>query len=95
MSLTNITGSRIRAARALANLTRDDLAARVGISRDCLRMWEHSSDALPPAQLKPFCKLVEVLQDAGVEFRGDGSLFYERAIPRAGTVVHSESVTAS
>jgi DNA-binding XRE family transcriptional regulator len=97
MSITSIpTGARLRAARALAGFTRDDLAFRIGVSRDCLRAWEHSSDALPSAQLRPFVRLVQELEDAGVEFRDDGSLFYARATPlNRATVVHSESPVAS
>jgi hypothetical protein len=37
MSLPKLTGNLFRAGRALAGLTRDDLANRAGLSRDVLR----------------------------------------------------------
>jgi transcriptional regulator with XRE-family HTH domain len=94
MLISKITGVQLKAARTLANLTRDDLALRAGLSRDCIRLWESSSDSLPSAHLRPFVRLVEALEAAGIEFRTDGSIFRERATPIR-TVIHSESVTAS
>jgi DNA-binding XRE family transcriptional regulator len=40
-----IKGNLFHAARALAGLTRDDLATRARLSRDVLYSWETSSDA--------------------------------------------------
>jgi hypothetical protein len=52
MLLPKITGTMIRAGRVFAHLSQDQLAARAGIHRDCLRTWEGSSDAMPRAQYR-------------------------------------------
>jgi hypothetical protein len=49
---TKLTGNLFRAGRALAGLTRDDLADRAGLSRDVLRTWEVSSHSVVPAQFQ-------------------------------------------
>jgi len=56
MSLPKLTGNLFRAGRALAGLTRDDLANRAGLSRDVLRSWEVSSDSIVPAQYQMLCR---------------------------------------
>jgi hypothetical protein len=48
--IPKLTGNLFRAGRALAGLTRDDLANRSGLSRDVLRTWEISSESIVPAQ---------------------------------------------
>ena len=48
LSIPKLTGNLFRAGRALAGLTRDDLASRAGLSRDALRSWEVSSDCIIP-----------------------------------------------
>jgi transcriptional regulator with XRE-family HTH domain len=72
MSLPKLTGNLIRAGRALAGLTRDDLAERAGLSRDVLRSWEVSSDALVPAQYQMLCRAVEALEAEGIRFSDNG-----------------------
>jgi DNA-binding XRE family transcriptional regulator len=47
--LIRVTGSQIAAARALAGLTRQELAERAGLCRHSNRKWETSSDAVPAA----------------------------------------------
>jgi len=54
--IPKLTGNLLRAGRALAGLTRDDLAARTGLSRDVLRSWEVSSAAIIPAQYQMLCR---------------------------------------
>src|SRR5262249_51071782 len=49
--IPKLTGNLLRAGRALAGFTRDDLAARTGLSRDVLRSWEVSSAAIIPAAI--------------------------------------------
>lgn len=44
-----ITGRQIAAARALAGVSRADLAARAGVSLDTLRRMEASGSAFPAA----------------------------------------------
>src|SRR5262245_54451446 len=62
MSLPKVTGNLFRAGRALAGLTRDDLANRAGLSRDVLRSWEVSSDSVVPAQYQMLCRAIEALE---------------------------------
>jgi DNA-binding XRE family transcriptional regulator len=71
-SLPKLTGYLFRAGRALAGLTRDDLANRAGLSRDVLRTWEVSSDSIVPAQYQMLCRAIEALEDAGVRFSDGG-----------------------
>jgi len=85
-----ITGNLFHAARALAGLTRDNLANRAGLSRDVLYSWETSSDALVPAQYQMLCRALDVLEDAGIRF-SDGGVHLQRPAPAAGTVMHSEA----
>ena len=49
MSMIRVTGSQIATARALAGLTRDDLACRAGLSYHSIRAWERSSNSIPEA----------------------------------------------
>src|SRR5262245_50233690 len=67
-----ITGNLFHAARALAGMTRNDLAARARLSRDVLYSWETSSDAIVPAQYRQLCRAIDALEDAGVRFADDG-----------------------
>src|SRR5215470_1820941 len=57
--IPKLTGNLFRAGRALAGLTRDDLASRSGLSRDVLRSWEISSESLVPAQYQMLCRAIE------------------------------------
>jgi transcriptional regulator with XRE-family HTH domain len=93
MSLPKLTGNLFRAGRALAGLTRDDLANRAGLSRDVLRSWEISSESIVPAQYQMLCRAIDALEDAGVRFTDDG-VRLQRCAPIAGTVVHSEGAAA-
>jgi transcriptional regulator with XRE-family HTH domain len=73
MSLPKLTGNLFRAGRALAGLTRDDLANRAGLSRDVLRTWEISSEAIvPAATYSHLCRVVAVLAGESARFSGDG-----------------------
>jgi transcriptional regulator with XRE-family HTH domain len=80
MSLPKLTGNLFRAGRALAGLTRDDLASRAGLSRDVLRSWEVSSDSLVPAQYQMLCRAVTALENAGVVFSTNGVSLLERTV---------------
>ena len=70
--LPKLTGNLLRAGRALAGFTRDDLADRAGLSRDVLRSWEVSSAAIVPAQYQMHCRAIEALEGEGARFSGDG-----------------------
>jgi transcriptional regulator with XRE-family HTH domain len=89
MLLVRITGSQLRAGRALVGLSRDELAARAGLCRHSIRKWESSSDAVPDAMVGHLSRALDVLEAEGVRFREDG-VYVERAVPFC-TVVHSEA----
>jgi transcriptional regulator with XRE-family HTH domain len=90
MSLPKLTGNLIRAGRALAGFTRDDLAERAGLSRDVLRSWEVSSESIVPAQYQMLCRAVDALEDVGVRFTDDG-VRLQRPSSLGGTVIQSEA----
>jgi transcriptional regulator with XRE-family HTH domain len=93
MLLPKVTGNLFRAGRALAGLTRDDLANRAGLSRDVLRSWEVSSDSIVPAQYQMLCRAIEALESEGVRFSEDG-VRLQRTAPITSTVLHSEGAAA-
>jgi transcriptional regulator with XRE-family HTH domain len=90
---TKLTGNLFRAGRALAGLTRDDLADRAGLSRDVLRTWEVSSYSVVPAQFQLLGRALDVLEAEGVRF-SDNGVSLQRPAPIAGTVTTSERVSA-
>jgi AcrR family transcriptional regulator len=51
MLAIRITGNQLRAGRALADLSMEDLAARARLSRRTLSKWEGSSNAAPDAMV--------------------------------------------
>src|SRR5262245_31711099 len=57
MLLVRITGNQLRAGRALAGLTIEDLAARAQLHRQSVRKWEGSSNATPSAMTDHLCRL--------------------------------------
>jgi transcriptional regulator with XRE-family HTH domain len=65
MSISKLTGNLFRASRALAGLTRDDLASRAGLSRDVLHGWEVSSDSIVPAQYQMLCRAIRSARGRG------------------------------
>ena len=90
--IPKLTGNLFRAGRALAGLTRDDLANRAGLSRDVLRSWEVSSESIVPAQYQMLCRAIDALEDAGVRF-SDNGVHLQCAVPTS-TVIHSEGAAA-
>ena len=89
MLLVRITGSQLRAARALAGLTIDDLAARAQLHRQSVRKWEGSSNAVPGAMLDHLSRAIDVLEQEGVRFSNNGVCLERTAT--VGTVLHSEA----
>jgi transcriptional regulator with XRE-family HTH domain len=87
--IPKLTGNLFRAGRALAGLTRDDLANRAGLSRDVLRTWEISSESIVPAQYQMLCRAIEALEAEGIRFT-DSGVHLQRPAPM-GTVIHSEA----
>jgi len=76
----------------LVGWTRDDLAARSGLSRDVLRTWEISSESVVPAQYQMLCRAIEALEAEGVRFTPDG-VCLQRPAPTS-TVIHSKGAAA-
>jgi DNA-binding XRE family transcriptional regulator len=91
--IPKLTGNLFRAGRALAGLTRDDLATRAGVSRDVLRCWEVSSESIVPAQYQMLCRAINALEDAGVRF-SDSGVTLQRAAPTTSTVIESAGAAA-
>jgi transcriptional regulator with XRE-family HTH domain len=92
MLLVRITGAQIRAGRALAGLTIEDLAARARLHRQSVRKWERSSNAVPDAMVAHLSRAVDVLEAEGIRFT-DAGVHLQRTAP-TGTVIHSERVVA-
>jgi transcriptional regulator with XRE-family HTH domain len=98
MLLIRITGCQLRAGRALAGLTLEDLANRAGLCRHSIRKWEGSSNASPEATLTHLTRCLDVLEGEGVGFGADGGVFPLRKAPApavAATVLHSAASEAT
>ena len=85
-----LTGSQLRAARALAGLSRSQLAAATGVSVSALGCWERSSNGVILAKVSNLRHVVGVLEEMGIHFEPDG-VFMRRAdpVPTISTVVPS------
>ena len=70
--MIRVTGSQLHAARALACLTRQELAERAGLSYHSIRAWERSSNSIPEATYDHLCRAVKALEAAGVRFSDGG-----------------------
>jgi hypothetical protein len=92
MLLIRITGAQLRAGRALAGLTIEDLAARA--DRHTVTKWEGSSNAVPFANVSHLSRALDVLGGEGVRFTEDGGVSPMRTTPApvaaTGTVIRSE-----
>ena len=62
-----ITGSQIRAARALLNWQSEGLSKKVGVTRQTLHRLE-SFDDIPPSRSQSLVELQRVFEEAGIEF---------------------------
>jgi ribosome-binding protein aMBF1 (putative translation factor) len=62
-----ITGSQIRAARALLGWQSDLLSKKAGITRQTLHRLE-SFDDIPPSRTQSLVELRRVFEEAGIEF---------------------------
>ena len=92
MSWIRVTGSQIAAARALASLSRQELAQCAGLSYHSIRAWERSSNSIPEATYSHLCRAIQVLEDQGVRF-SDNGVHLQRAVPM-NTVIASEGAVA-
>jgi transcriptional regulator with XRE-family HTH domain len=72
MTLIRITGSQLHAARVMAGLSRESLADRAGLCCHSIRSWENSSHGIPGATYSHLCRAVDVLENEGTRFSGDG-----------------------
>jgi len=79
MLTVRITGKQLRAARALAGLSMDDLADRARLTRRTLSKWEGSSAAVPDAMVAHLFRALDVLEAEGVRFTGDSGVSLQRA----------------
>jgi len=67
-----ITGSQMRAARALLGIDQRELAQRAGLSLPTIQRME-SSDGLVRGNVDSLMKLVDALVKNGIELIGEGA----------------------
>src|SRR5262249_13441954 len=65
MTIVEITGGMLRAARSLTGLSQQELAERASISRPCLTAWEGSSGSVPNAKARALHRVVSALEAEG------------------------------
>jgi transcriptional regulator with XRE-family HTH domain len=94
MTIVDITGGMLRAARSLTGLTQQEVADRASISRPRLTAWEGSRDSVPNAGVHALGRVVIALQAEGIEFRPNGVSLNRRTAPIVGTVLVSEGAPA-
>jgi predicted transcriptional regulator len=68
-----ITASQLRAARALLGIDQPTLARRAGLSLPTIQRME-TSDGLIRGNVDSLTKVVQALEDMGVELIGEGSV---------------------
>ena len=64
-----ITGSQIRAARALVRWSAGELAEKVGLARQTIMRFEQV-DSVPPSRTQTLMEIKRVFEEAGLEFIG-------------------------
>jgi len=64
-----LTGSQIRAARALLNWSAADLADRISSARQTIQRLEQWED-VPPSRTQTIMEIKRVFEEAGLEFIG-------------------------
>jgi hypothetical protein len=72
MLAIRITGNQLRAGRALADLSMEDLATRAHLSRRTLSKWEGSSNAAVDAMVAHLSRALDVLEAEGIRFSDNG-----------------------
>ena len=65
-----ITGSQVRAAKALLRWSGDELAKKAGIAISTIRRIEAEDGVLSTANIKTIDAVQKALEQAGVEFIG-------------------------
>jgi transcriptional regulator with XRE-family HTH domain len=89
MLVIRVTGNKLQFARRLLGWSRQELARRSTVNWRTLRAYESSGDHPPPATVAALTRLIDALEAAGIEFRGDG-VFLERATPLGRKAIHAE-----
>jgi transcriptional regulator with XRE-family HTH domain len=93
MTIVEVTGCMLRAARSLTGLSQQELADRASISRPCLTAWEGSSDSVPSANARALHRVVLALEAEGIRFT-DGGVTLQRGTASMRTVIPSEGIPA-
>ena len=65
-----ITGSHIRAAKAILDWSGDDLAKKAGVSLSSIRRVEAADDVPKNVSVNTMLNIQKALEQAGVEFIG-------------------------
>lgn len=65
-----VSANQVRAARALLDLSAEDLAHAAGVSWATIQRFE-SYDGIPPSRGGTLERVKTALEDAGIEFLGD------------------------
>jgi len=91
MLTIRIAGSNLVDARRLLGWSRYELARRSGVNHRTLKSYELAGD-IAPASVGTLTRVVDALEDAGVEFGPDG-VRLEHAAPTR-TVIESVGVVA-
>ena len=91
MTIVEITGGMLRAARSLTGLSQQELAERASISRPCLTAWEGSSGSVPNAKARALHRVVAALEAEGVCFSDNG---VHLQLAPTSTVIASEGAVA-
>lgn len=76
-----LTGAQVRAARALARLSAEQLAAKAGVTRNTVLRIE-ATDDIPPSSVRTLLAIQRVLEEAGVEFVPGGAKLRASAHPK-------------
>jgi transcriptional regulator with XRE-family HTH domain len=95
MTANLVTGRQLRAARAFAGLTQQDLGGELGVNERVVRFWERKHDR-PPTSTHNLRRIEEALQRRGVTcftfasrrayrlaYRSQRETTYDRALRRA------------
>jgi DNA-binding transcriptional regulator YiaG len=66
MTIVEIIGGMLCAARSLTGLSQQELAERASISGPCLTAWEGSSGSVPNAKARALHRVVSALEAEGI-----------------------------
>jgi len=72
LTIVEITGGMLRAARSPTGLSQQEFAERASISRPCLTAWEGSSGSVRNAKARALHRVVSALEAEGARFSDGG-----------------------